>query len=111
MLGLEVSDHARGCLQDVHWSMGSFGYFATYTLGSLNAAQLFAKAGEEISGLDQSLAKGEYASLLAWLREKVHRHGQRYTPQELMKQATGSGTSEEAFLKHLENKVRWLAKA
>lgn len=110
MLGLEVPDNARGCLQDVHWSMGSFGYFATYTLGSLNAAQLFVKAGEELSGLDRSLAQGEYAPLLGWLREKAHQHGQRYTPQELMKQATGTGTREDAFLKHLEHKVRWLAK-
>jgi carboxypeptidase Taq len=110
MLGLKVPDNARGCLQDVHWSMGSFGYFATYTLGSLNAAQLFAKASEETPGLELGLAQGRYAPLLAWLRKKVHQQGQRYTPQELMKQATGSGTSEEAFIKHLENKVRWLAK-
>jgi carboxypeptidase Taq len=109
MLGRDVPDDARGCLQDVHWSMGSFGYFATYTLGSLNAAQLFAQASKENPHLNQHLLTGQYGSLLEWLRENVHQHGQRYNPQELMRLATGSGTSEEAFLKHLEQKIQWLA--
>jgi carboxypeptidase Taq len=108
-LGLKIPDDARGCLQDVHWSMGSFGYFATYALGSMNAAQLFAKASTQVPNLQQTLARGEYGSILQWLREKVHHHGQRYNPQELMMEATGSGTQEEALLQHLEKKICWLA--
>jgi carboxypeptidase Taq len=111
MLGLEVPDSAHGCLQDVHWSMGSFGYFATYTLGSLNAAQLFAQANQELPMLEKKLAQGDYSPLLGWLRKKVHQHGQRYTPQELMQQATGSRTTETAYIQHLKNKVNWLVSA
>lgn len=108
MIGLKVPDDARGCLQDVHWSMGSFGYFATYTLGSLNAAQLFARAGQELEGLEASLTGGGYAPLLGWLRTKIHRHGQAFDPQDLMKQATGRGTDPANFLEHLRRKADWL---
>lgn len=106
MLGLKVSDDAQGCLQDVHWSMGSFGYFATYTLGSLNAAQLFAQAQVEVSGLPSCLKAGNYKPLLDWLRLKIHEKGQQFEPQELMKSATGSGTQETAYLEHLKQKIR-----
>jgi len=109
MLGLSVPDDARGCLQDVHWSMGSFGYFATYTLGSLNAAQLFARADRDVVGLQHSLKRGQYHPLLQWLRTHVHEQGQRYTPQELMKAATGKGTEDEAYINHLKTKISWMA--
>jgi carboxypeptidase Taq len=101
MLGLKVPDHAHGCLQDVHWSHGSFGYFPTYTLGNLNAAQLMSKACKEVAGLDAALARGEYVSLLAWLREKIHRHGHRLAPQELMRQATGEPTRIASHVERL----------
>ncbi len=104
LLGLKVPDDARGCLQDVHWSFGLFGYFATYTLGNLNAAQLMHRARTVVPGLDASLAAGDYAALLAWLRENVHAHGQRFLPQDLMRRATGEPTRGECFLAHLRRK-------
>lgn len=103
LFGLEVPDDARGCLQDVHWSCGLFGYFATYTLGNLNAAQLMHRARQEQS-IATALAAGEYTPLLTWLRRNVHSHGQRWLPQELMRRATGEVTQSTYFLAHLRRK-------
>jgi carboxypeptidase Taq len=104
LLGLEVPDDARGCLQDVHWSFGLFGYFATYTLGNLNASQLMRRARVDQPGLDESLRRGDYVPLLSWLREKIHRHGQRWEAQSLMAQATGEKTRAEYHLDYLREK-------
>ena len=104
LLGLEVPDDARGCLQDVHWSFGLIGYFATYTLGNLNAAQLMRRAREELPSLDANWRSGEFQPLLRWLREKVHRHGQRWLPQELIRHATGEPTRAEYHLDYLRAK-------
>jgi carboxypeptidase Taq len=104
MLGLKVSKDSDGCLQDIHWSLGNLGYFPTYTLGNLNAAQLMHRAGNDMPSLANELARGEYGNLLKWLREKVHRHGSRYTPQELMTQATGEGTQSRYHLEALRSK-------
>ncbi|HEY5752036.1 MAG TPA: carboxypeptidase M32 [Chthoniobacterales bacterium] len=101
---LKVPDDARGCLQDIHWSFGGFGYFPTYSLGNLNASQLMAAARREIPSLDASLESGEYAPLLKWLREKVHRHGQKYDPQDLMRLATGEPTNPDHHIKYLREK-------
>jgi carboxypeptidase Taq len=76
-LGVRPKNDAEGCLQDIHWSAGLFGYFPTYTLGNIYAAQLFSKARSDLAGLDDSFARGDFRDLLAWLREHVHRHGQR----------------------------------
>jgi carboxypeptidase Taq len=104
LLGLEVPDDRRGCLQDVHWSFGLFGYFATYTLGNLNAAQLMHAARGRMAGLDSSLAAGDYAPLLGWLRENIHAPGQRFEPQDLMRHATGEPTQGRYFLDYLREK-------
>jgi carboxypeptidase Taq len=105
LFGLKVPDHARGCLQDIHWSMGGFGYFPTYTLGNLNAAQLMRTAEREVSGLSADLAAGRYAGLLAWLRKQIHSQGMRLRPLELMREATGRNVTPEAHLAHLQAKV------
>ena len=102
--GLKVSDDAHGCLQDIHWSIGLFGYFPTYSLGNLNAAQLMHRALADSLSLDAELTRGEYGTLLKWLREKVHRHGMRYHPQELIRLATGEGTHSAAHLAALRKK-------
>lgn len=102
--GLRVPDDARGCLQDVHWSAGLLGYFPTYTLGNLNAAQLFARARADRPELDVELRAGRYAGLLGWLRERVHRPGQRYRPPELMATVTGRATGAEHYLAYLRGK-------
>src|SRR5262249_29767510 len=86
-LGVTPKDDAAGCLQDIHWSAGLFGYFPTYTLGNIYAAQLFARAEEELGRQDEAFARGDFAGLLAWLRERVHRHGHRYTAVRLIERA------------------------
>jgi carboxypeptidase Taq len=101
LFGLKVPNDAVGCLQDIHWSLSSLGYFPTYTLGNLNAAQLFHRAGLEVSGLAESLRTGSYEGLLAWLRKKIHEQGCRYVPQRLMEFATGEPTQAKYHVAHL----------
>jgi len=101
---LPVPDDARGCLQDTHWAIGAIGYFPTYTLGTLNAAQLFAAALEQVPGLVDDLEQAKYTRLLEWLREKIHRHGRRYSPTELIEQATGEPTNATYFMDYLKAK-------
>jgi carboxypeptidase Taq len=105
-LGIEVPDDARGCLQDVHWAGGSFGYFPTYTLGNLYAAQFFAKLREEVSDLDAQLERGEFRAIREWLHTRVHAQGSRYRPGELCERVTGKPLSAEPLLRHLEAKLR-----
>jgi carboxypeptidase Taq len=105
-LGLEVPDDRRGVLQDIHWSMGAIGYFPTYTLGNLYAAQLWDAIGTAIPDLDAQLARGELGGLLGWLRTNVHQHGRRYTAPELCERATGRPLSHEPLLRYLEGKLR-----
>ncbi len=102
--GLKVPDDARGCLQDIHWSLGAFGYFPTYTLGNLNAAQLMQAARRDVAGLDQELAAGRYAPLLQWLRSHIHEAGQRHSPQELMRLATGTASDPTAHVEALRRR-------
>lgn len=105
-LGLTPPDDARGCLQDVHWSHGALGYFPTYTLGNLYAAQFFETARAELGDLDGMFAAGEFAPLLKWLREKIHRHGKRYTARQLVQRITGKDLSADALLRRLERNAR-----
>jgi carboxypeptidase Taq len=102
--GLKVTSDADGCLQDIHWSLGSMGYFPTYSLGNLNAAQLMRQAQKDSPSLETELARGDYHTLLDWMREKVHRHGMRHHPQELMRLATGESTKPDAHLAGLREK-------
>ncbi|TKX75164.1 carboxypeptidase M32 [Halorubrum sp. GN11_10-6_MGM] len=103
-LGVRPDDDAEGCLQDIHWSHGNFGYFPTYSLGSVMAAQLFAAAEEEIDDLDGQIADGEFGDLHEWLGENVHRHGSRYETNELVVRATGEDFSADAFLDYVDEK-------
>jgi len=97
-LGIRPANAAEGVLQDVHWSMGAFGYFPSYTIGNLIKAQLVATVREELGDLDGMLAGGELAPLLGWLREKVHDQGARYPASELVERVTGRPLSPEAHL-------------
>jgi carboxypeptidase Taq len=97
-LDVTPKDDAEGCLQDVHWSAGLFGYFPTYTLGNLFAAQLFAKANEELGGLDKAFARGEFSQLLDWLRTKIHHQGQRYPATTLIERASGSSLDHRPLI-------------
>jgi carboxypeptidase Taq len=104
-LGLEVPDDRRGCLQDVHWSMGAIGYFPTYTLGTLLAAQLFEKARSDMPGLEEGFAQGDFAPLLAWLRRNVHAEGRRHRLDALCRKVTGQPLSADPLMRHLEGKL------
>jgi carboxypeptidase Taq len=89
-LGVTPRNDAEGCLQDIHWSAGLIGYFPTYTLGNLYAAQFYARATEELGDFSLAFSRGDFSGLLGWLREKVHREGQRYRAADLARQVTGS---------------------
>jgi carboxypeptidase Taq len=104
MFALEPADDAQGCLQDIHWSMGMFGYFPTYSLGNLNASQLAAAAKREHPEIEGQIAKGDCSAMLVWLREKIHVAGSRWLPGELMERATGEPTNSSAHLKHLRDR-------
>jgi len=104
IFGLPVPHDARGCLQDTHWALGLIGYFPTYTLGNLNSAQLYAAAARHDPAMVAELAAGKYTRLLAWMRNKIHRHGRRYSPTELMIQATGEPTRASYYLDYLKGK-------
>jgi len=104
LLGLKVDKDANGCLQDIHWSLGIFGYFPTYSLGNLNASHLYATALRQQPAIKTQLAAGDCSGLLAWMREKIHRPGSRYLPGELIERATGSATDPSAHLRHLRNR-------
>jgi len=104
-LGIQVPDDRQGCLQDVHWSCGLFGYFPTYTLGNLYAAQFAAAADRALGGLATLLARGEFAPLREWLRQQIHRHGRRHEPAELCRRVTGEPLSAAPFLGYLERKL------
>ncbi len=105
-LGVEVPDDASGVLQDVHWPGGAFGYFPTYTLGNVIAAQLWEAASRDIDGLDTKIGSGELAPLGDWLREKVHRHGRRLSPGEVLEGAGCGPVSVAPLLRHLEGRVQ-----
>jgi len=105
-LGIEVPSNSKGCLQDIHWSMTSMGYFPTYTLGNLYCAQFFEKAMEAHPGMHDEFAQGEFGTLLSWLRSNIHEHGQRYRAADLCEVVTGKPLSADPLLRHLENKLR-----
>jgi carboxypeptidase Taq len=103
-LGITPPSVREGCLQDGHWSSGMFGYFPTYTLGNIFGAQLYTKAIEELGSLDAQFSKGDFGGLLAWLRDKVHRHGHRFPAARLVEHATGSAPSQHALVEMLNRK-------
>lgn len=104
-LGLAPRDDVEGVLQDGHWSAGMFGYFPTYTLGNLYAAQLFAAARRALPGLDDEMAEGRFEALLGWLREHVHAHGALRDAADIVEHATGAPPSPAAFLAHLRARL------
>jgi carboxypeptidase Taq len=103
-LGIEPPNDADGVLQDVHWSSGAIGYFPTYTLGNLYAAQLFEQAGRQLGDLHGMFRRGEFLPLRDWLRTHIHSHGRRYPAAELGRRVTGVPLSHEALLRHLRGK-------
>ena len=105
-LGLDVPDDRHGCLQDIHWSAGSLGYFPTYTLGNLYAAQLWESVTSQIPDLDDQMARGEFGGILEWLRMNIHRHGRRYAAHEICTELTGRPLDHEPLVRYLEAKLK-----
>ncbi|MCX5974463.1 MAG: carboxypeptidase M32 [Coprothermobacterota bacterium] len=103
-LSYEVKDDAEGVLQDVHWSMGYFGYFPGYALGNLLSVQFYQRAQADIPNLSEQVADGHYQVLLAWLRSNIHQHGSKYTPTELVQRVTGGEIDPKPFLAYLKEK-------
>lgn len=99
MFSLKVPDDANGCLQDIHWSLGCFGYFPTYTLGNLNASQFYHCLKPTIIN---DLENGNYTTTLAWLRENIHSKGKTFRAQQLMQNVTGQPTQTSYHLEHLK---------
>ncbi len=104
--GIDVPDDRRGCLQDVHWSFGLIGYFPTYTLGNLYAAQFWETIRGQLTDIEQQIKRGEFGQLKAWLNRNIHAHGRRYRAADLCKMITGKPLSADPLMRHLEGKLR-----
>ena len=105
-LGVAPPDNSKGVLQDVHWSTGLVGYFPSYALGNLIGAQLWECINADIPALPDQIRRGEFAPWLSWLREKIHRHGAMFEPQELVERVTGSKIDPAPYMRYLEQKYR-----
>ena len=106
--GVEVPEDRLGCLQDIHWSMGAFGYFPTYTLGNLYAAQLLEAMRNDLGDIDAIISSGDWSPMLDWLRPRIHERGSQVTPSQLIEDATGKAPTPAPFLDYLEQKYRAL---
>jgi len=104
-LGIGPTNDADGVLQDIHWSGGMIGYFSTYSLGNMYAAQIFDAIHSEIGDLDTQMGRGDFGELLRWLRAKVHAKGQCYNSQELVHEVTGRPATSEPLLNYLRGKI------
>lgn len=104
LLGVTPPDDRDGCLQDVHWSGASFGYFPTYALGNLHAAQMYEAALAADPAIGSQLAAGRTDALVDWLRRNVHRHGRKFPPDQLIQRATGRALDHGAFIRYVTNK-------
>jgi carboxypeptidase Taq len=104
-LGIEVPDDANGVLQDVHWAGGTFGYFPTYALGNVVAGQLWDRITRELPDLDDQIREGELAGLRDWLRENLHRHGNKFMPKELIQRVAGGPIDVRPYLGQLRERA------
>jgi carboxypeptidase Taq len=104
LFGITPPDNAQGCLQDVHWAMGGLGYFPTYTLGNLYAAQFFDTLKQALPDWDDQVRRGDFSAILGWLRTNIHRHGRIYTAGELCRRVTGRPLDPQHFLTYLNEK-------
>ena len=104
LLGVTVPDDRDGCMQDVHWSHGSFGYFPTYTVGNIIAAQLFDAAKKALPSLEEDFSRGDFAPLLAWLRENIHVHGRKFTAPEMVTRVTNEKIDPGYLIRYLKDK-------
>ena len=104
LLGIRPDNDREGCLQDIHWYMGAFGYFPTYSLGAMCAAQVFAAARDQLGDVEGQIERGEFGSLITWLRENIHSKASSGTTDEILTAATGTGLRADAFKAHLRKR-------
>jgi carboxypeptidase Taq len=104
-LGLAVPDDLNGVLQDMHWSDTVMGYFPSYALGHIASAQIWERACADLPELDEQIGRGEFAPLREWLRERVHRHGRKFTTPETLERAVGGGFDPEPLLRYVRRKL------
>lgn len=103
-LGVKPTNNSSGVLQDVHWSNGYFGYFPTYALGNVVAAQFWQKINQDIPDLQNQIESGQFAELLGWVRTHIHQHGKKFEPQELVQRITGSKIDSQPYIDYLQEK-------
>ncbi|MGC8907685.1 MAG: carboxypeptidase M32 [Desulfomonilaceae bacterium] len=103
-LGVVPDSYSRGVMQDIHWPSGSIGYFPTYTLGNLYAAQFFRRLAQDIGDVEQLIEKGDFTQILTWLRQKIHSQGTRYRPRELLKVVTQEDLNPQRLIQYLSEK-------
>lgn len=106
LLGITPPNDTLGCLQDIHWSLGSLGYFPTYALGNLYAAQFFEKFAEEHPDWESKVSQGNLIFIGDWLKSNIHQWGRQYTPQELVEKVTGKPLSAKPYLNYLNEKYQ-----
>ena len=104
LLGITPPSDREGCLQDIHWYDGAWGYFPTYTLGAISAAQIFRAAVDADPDIPDGISKGDFKPLLSWLRTHIHAKGSLYSTEEILTQATGRGLDVSAFKDHLRSR-------
>ena len=100
----EVDNDSNGCLQDVHWYAGLFGYFPTYSLGALTAAQLASQLREDVKNLDQQVEKGDFNELIEWLKLNIHSKASLYSTNEILQQVTNSELNAKYFMDYIKNR-------
>jgi carboxypeptidase Taq len=103
-LGVVPPNDKLGCLQDIHWTLVGFGYFPSYALGNLYAAQFYEAALSQNPGLEAELAVGQITGLMDWLCENIHQHGRALSPAELVLRATGRKLDHQAFVRYANDK-------
>lgn len=103
-LGIVPDSYSAGVMQDIHWPSGSIGYFPTYTLGNLYAAQFFRRLDQEIDGAKKYIERGNFAPILDWLRRNIHKQGMRYRPRELLRTVTDEDLNPSYFIQYLREK-------
>jgi carboxypeptidase Taq len=105
-LGIDVPDDTRGVLQDTHWATGAIGYFSTYALGNLISAQIWEKVLEDLPDIYDQFEQGEFGELRKWLRERLHRHGRKFTPTETLERVVGTPRIDpEPYVRYLRRKL------
>jgi carboxypeptidase Taq len=105
LLGIKPSNDSEGCLQDVHWSEGAFGYFPSYLLGHLISAQISVQMEREIGLIDNLIENGEYQKIIYWLKNNIHKYGRSVNSMELVRNITNEELSSKYFINHLRSKV------